>query len=530
MKLLLLSLVTAAALGAHALPSAAMLPAGEPSLPAPSWAPADTADSLWRKGRVAIADEDWRAAAEAFQRLTERYPNSAYAGDALYWYAFAQQRRGGNSETRAAVRALETQREKYPRSATYVSGESGTLLTRLNGRLARGGDVEAAVAIAEIAASAAQVGIAAAADVMPMVAAELQRVGPEIRAEIAREMERMGPEVRRELRSELAEVERDLARARLEMAREQSRGRRGNDIPAECEDVITDERVEALNALMQMNADQALPILKRVLERRDRCSEYLRRKAVFLVAQKRSDEAVDILVAAARTDPDATTRSEAVFWLSQTRNERAVEVLEQILVKDAPDAEVQKRAIFSLAQTKSPRASAILRDFVKRPDAPQELRAEAIFWIGQQRNEDNAAFLREVFPTLTDNELREKVIFSIAQQRSASNARWLLDRARDRQLSPELRKSALFWGAQAGATVADLSAIYDSSPDDRELRNQVIFGLSQRRGDSAAIDKLLDIARKEEDRELRRQALFWLSQSKDPRAAAILEEIINKPM
>lgn len=527
MKLILLSLVTAATMGAHALPTPL---AGDPTIPAPSWAPADTADSLWRRGRVSIADENWREAAESFQRLTDRYPNSAYAGDALYWYAFAQQRRGGSNETRAAVKALEVQREKYPQSATYTSGESSALLTRLNGRLARGGDSDAALAIAEIAAAAAQVSIAAAADVMPLVAAELQRVGPEIRAEIAREMERMGPDARRELRAELAEVERDIARTRVEMARDQSRSRRGSEVPAECEDVITDERIEALNALLQMNADQALPILKRVLERRDRCSEYLRRKAVFLVAQKRSDEAVDILVNAARTDPDATTRSEAVFWLSQTRSERAVEVLEQILVKDAPDEELQKRAIFSLSQTKSPRAGQILRDFVQRPDAPQALRAEAIFWIGQQRSAENAAFLKELFPTLTDDESREKVIFSIAQQRDAANARWLLERAKDRQLSPDLRKSALFWGSQAGATVADLSAIYDSSADDKELRNQVIFGLSQRRGDSAAIDKLLDIARKEEDRELRRQALFWLSQSKDPRAAAILEEIINKPM
>ena len=42
----------------------------------------------------------------------------------------------------------------------------------------------------------------------------------------------------------------------------------------------------ALNALLQMDADRALPILRRVLARRDTCSEILRRKAVFLVAQK----------------------------------------------------------------------------------------------------------------------------------------------------------------------------------------------------------------------------------------------------
>ncbi|MBX3174655.1 MAG: HEAT repeat domain-containing protein [Gemmatimonadaceae bacterium] len=526
MKLLLLSLVTAASVGAHALPAA---PAGEPGIPAPSYAPLDTADSLWRRGRIAIADESWREAARIFERLSKEHPRSAYAGDALYWYAFAQQRNGGNNDLRAAVRALEQQRDNYSQSATYTSGESNHLLTRLNGRLARSGDSEAAMTIAELAASAAQLGVTVAADVLPMVAAELDRVSPEMRAEVAREVARMEPEMRRELRAELAEVQRDMRDAQRDLART-SRGRRGDDIPQECEDVITDERIEALNALLQMNAETALPILKRVLERRDRCSEYLRRKAVFLVAQKRSDEAVDILVSAAKTDPDPTTRSEAVFWLSQTRNERAVEVLEQILVKDAPDEEVQKKAIFALSQTRSPRASAILRDFAMRRDVSTELRGEAIFWLGQQRNEENAAFLKQVFSTIETDQLREKVIFSIAQQRNQENSRWLLDRAKDRQLSAETRKQALFWAGQSGASAEDLSAIYDSSPNDRELREQVIFALSQRRGDSKTVDKLLDIARKEQDRELRRQALFWLGQSKDPRAAAILEEIINKPM
>jgi len=43
------------------------------------------------------------------------------------------------------------------------------------------------------------------------------------------------------------------------------------------------DKVAALNALLQMDADRAMPILTKVLERRDACSAGLRRKAVFLV-------------------------------------------------------------------------------------------------------------------------------------------------------------------------------------------------------------------------------------------------------
>ena len=112
-------------------------------------------------------------------------------------------------------------------------------------------------------------------------------------------------------------------------------------------------------------------------------------------------------------------------------------------------------------------------------------------------------------------------------KRSPENSRFLLERAKDRTLDGVLRKSALFWAGQGGAQAKDLGEIYDNAGDDTDLREQVIFTLSQRR-DAPAVDKLLDIARKEPDRELRRQAIFWLSQSRDPRVAKLLEEIINK--
>lgn len=511
MKLLTLALFTAAGAGAFAAPTLASGPA--PIIPAESWAPRDTADSLWRRGRIAISEESWDEAARAFERIVDRYPNSTYAGDALYWQAFALQRLGGQDDLRRGVRALETQKEKYPKAATYASGESNALLTRLQGRLARTGDAEAAAMIAELATEAARVGVGVAAEVLPRVAAELERARPEIERELAA------------ARVEMEEARRGMRAARVEAGF----GRDRSEIPPECEGVIGEERFEALNALLQMSADQALPVLKKVLERRDKCSELLRRKAVFLVSQKRGDEAADILVNTAKTDPDRETREQAVFWLSQTDSERATEVLEQILLRESGDPELQKKAIFSLAQGRTARSREILRDYVRRTDAPEEARADAIFWLGQRRDPESAAFLREVFPTLRSRELQDKVLFSVAQARTAENSRWLLDRAKDRALDGHLRKQALFWAGQSGVAVKDLAEIYDSGTDDRELRNQVIFVLSQRRRDQAAMDKLHDIAQREQDAELRKQAIFWLGQSGDPRAAKFLEDIINKP-
>lgn len=518
----LMALTVAAGAGALAAPSAATgdnsttapvaieYGANGVPLPAASWAPLDTADSLWRRGRIAIAEEAWDFAARTFERLADRYPDSEYAGDALYWQAFALQRVGGHSELQRAVRALELQAEKYPKAATFVSGESNSLLNRVNGRLARTGDADAAVAVAEVAAMAAEAGVQAAAAAMPMVEATLERLGPE-------------------LQRGMAEATRGIAEAAREM-RGMGRGWQGNDpIPPGCESAVDDGQVEALNALLQMDSDRALPILKRVLERRDKCSELLRRQAVFLVSQKNSDEAVDILLNTAKTDPDGPTREKAVFWLSQTDSERAVEVLEQILLEKPGDARLQNQAVFSLSQHRSDRAQAALRAFARRDDVPTELRADAIFWLGQESNAENQAFLREIFPGLRDQEMQEKVIFSLSQAKSRENARWLLERAKDRSLDSDLRKSALFWAGQSGAAVADLAQIYDTSGEDTELRKQVIFALSQNRSDEA-VTKMIDIARREQDDELRKQAIFWLGQSGDARAVKALEEIINRPI
>ena len=59
------------------------------------------------------------------------------------------------------------------------------------------------------------------------------------------------------------------------------------------------------------------------------------------------------------------------------------------------------------------------------------------------------------------------------------------------------------------------------------MKEQLIFVYAQRH-EGAALDKLMDIAKRDPSRELRKKALFWIGQSHDPRAARFLEEIINQ--
>ena len=291
------------------------------------------------------------------------------------------------------------------------------------------------------------------------------------------------------------------------------------------EDEDDDMRVAALNGLLQMDAVNAVPILRKVLARRDACATVLRRKAVFLVSQKRTAETEDILLDAAQHDPDSEVRQQAVFWLSQVPTERAVGMLDSIL-KTATDQELQEKAIFALSQQHSPRAGQILRAYAERSDAPSETREKAIFWLGQHHSAENAAFLRGLYAKVSDDNLKDKVIFSLSQMGGTENMRWMMDIAVNERAPVEQRKKALFWAGQSGADLGELAGLYDRMQN-REMKEQLIFVYSQRH-ESAALDALIKIAKTEQDRELRKKAIFWLGQSHDPRAAQVLLEIINQ--
>jgi len=295
---------------------------------------------------------------------------------------------------------------------------------------------------------------------------------------------------------------------------------------APCADDDDDTRVAALNAMLQIDAERAIPILKRVLARRGPCSEVLRRKAVFLVSQKRTDETEQILLDAARQDPDAEVREQAVFWLSQVGTERSVNALDSIL-QFSKDPELQKKAVFALSQTKVGRAQQVIRDLAAREGADEEVREQAVFWLGQSHDAGNAEFLRGLYAKTGNTDLKEKILFSISQIHSPASDQWLMDIALNSKEDIELRKKALFWAGQSRTSVTDLVSLYDRMKEP-EMREQLIFVYSQRR-EPATVDKLMQIAKSDTDKELRKKAIFWLSQSRDPRAAEFLLQVIEQP-
>lgn len=437
--------------------------------PAP-WAQQDPADGTYTNARNALNRGRYADAARLFGDVYTKYPKSTYAADSYYWQAYALRRRGGEESLKKALDVLAVQKRVAPNASTRRDADQ--LATRIRGDLAEGGDAQSAEEITEIA------GRAVTPPTPPTPATPATPPTPP---------------------------------------------RSGRRERCDDEDEI---QVSALNALISMNADKAMPILKKVLARRDPGSVCLRRKAVFLISQHESEDTEETLLNAARTDPDQEVREQAVWWLSQVDSPRATAALDSIL-RSSTDPALQDKAIFALSQQDSPQARKALRDFALKSGVSEELREKAIFWIGQGDDPDRLEFLKSLYGQLRSESARDKILFSVSQIDGRESQRWLLTVASNTNEEIELRKKALFWVGQGDIAVTELFNLYETMPS-REMKEQLIFVYSQR-DEKAAVDKLLSIARTEADRELRKKAIFWLSQSDDPRVPDFLASLLEKP-
>jgi HEAT repeat protein len=290
-----------------------------------------------------------------------------------------------------------------------------------------------------------------------------------------------------------------------------------------------DERIDALNALAQMDAEQALPNLRRVLARRDACTQQMRRTAVWLVASRvKPVDAAPILMSVAKTDPDREVREQAVFWMSNVPTEEATGMLIE-LAKKSEDIDMQKRAVYALSRSKSPRAATTLREIALDASAEVELRSDAVryFLTGPARTSDDAMpFLKDVYGRADDSRFKESLLSIIGSRRNEDSRNFLVEIAQNSRESMETRRIAIWSLQSSGVTGAQLAVIYDRGTE-VELRKQVISVLGNLK-DNGGVDKLIDIARNDKNSELKKQAISSLQRTKDPRAVALLQEIINR--
>jgi len=415
----------------------------------------DPADSLFRLGRQAITDNDYRRAATLLGQVTSKYPTASVAADAFYWRAWALYHIGRDQHTKGdldeALKSIDKLQSSYAKSSAATTDAAS-------------------------------------------------------------------------LRAQIRNAQADLgdAGASQELHREAKGVTQGKTCSG------MDTRLAAMDGLLNMSADEAVPILNDVLKQRDPCWVELRKKAVWLLAQKRASDAVSVLLGVARSDPSNEVRSDAIFWLGSSHSAAAVTALDSVLFSGADD-EVRKNAIFALSQQKQDdRARAALRRAAEDEHLSRDVRNDAIFHLGQAGIAD-LDYFKALFLKTKDIELKKNIMFAVSQTKLPTSKAWLIDIARNKSVDIDLRKDAIFDAAQGGAIdFAQLSSLYDESKGEGEMQDQVIWVLSQRK-EPAALDKLFDIAKHDPNVERKKQAMFWLGQKNDPRVKQLLRDIILKP-
>ena len=122
----------------------------------------------------------------------------------------------------------------------------------------------------------------------------------------------------------------------------------------------------------------------------------------------------------------------------------------------------------------------------------------------------------------------KRAIFAAVMADSAVVWPDLLRIARDRSRSDDLRKGAVFWLGQAAGSAATvgLDELAADETLDRDVRETVVFALSQRLPDEA-VPVLIRIVRTHPDPAIRKKAVFWLGQTDDPRALQLFEELLS---
>ena len=267
-------------------------------------------------------------------------------------------------------------------------------------------------------------------------------------------------------------------------------------------------------------------------------------------------EAVDYLFDLANSG-SGKGASEAIFPTTIADSVNVTQRLYDLGRNDARDKDVRDQAVFWLSQQEDESAVGMLENILKTA-RNEDIRDKAIFGLSQhhsgkgypilrayaenssapeglrekaifwlgQRQGGNADYLTGLYKRLDSQDLKDKVIFAMSQQRDDASMKWLVDLASNASEPMEMRKKALFWAGQEGGSVDRLTSMYDNMRE-TEMKEQMIFVLSQRH-ERQAIDKLMSIAKSDPDRDMRKKAMFWLGQSHDPRVSAFLSDIITR--
>lgn len=290
------------------------------------------------------------------------------------------------------------------------------------------------------------------------------------------------------------------------------RGKSGDPVPPQTEP-DQDLKLLALNALMQQDQSQAVPILEKILAGNQ--PEKLKSRALFVLAQSPSPQAETVISQVAHGQSGPALQISAIRILAAAQGKRANDTLGDVY-QHASDVHVKRAILQSYLMTGD--SSKLLT--AARQETDPELVRTAVRTLGAMGAGQD---LLTLYHATNSAQAKADIINSFIPS-GHSGVAPLTEIAQSEQ-DPELRRKAIRnLGIAGGKSVAPALVDTYQKNSDAETKRAAAQALFLA-GDA---HDLVTLARAEKDVKMKEYLVQQLSQMHDQEASAYMLEILNK--
>jgi len=178
--------------------------------------------------------------------------------------------------------------------------------------------------------------------------------------------------------------------------------------------------------------------------------------------------------------------------------------------------------------------TAITRLRTATPECEIDAGGLPVLWLENVKADDSATWLASLVNATNadtrdrNNRVTKPALVALGMTEGQTASRALVNIARNHPATG-VRNDALFWLSQRAGDSLAVGAIAEAIEKDPDtaVRRQAVFALSQLPKDES-VPKLIDVAKNNRNAAVRQQAMFWLGQSNDPRALKFFEDVLLK--
>ena len=271
-----------------------------------------------------------------------------------------------------------------------------------------------------------------------------------------------------------------------------------------------DLKLLAIQGLQQMNPEQGVPLLEKILQGTQ--SPRLKERALFVLAQSGSPRAQQVLTGVAKGNSNPDLQRKAIQYLGMHSSAANRQVLSEIYGSTA-DLDIKRQVLRSFMMAGDKQRVLTAATDEKSP----ELRSEAVRQLGMMGARDE---LWQLYQKESSVEVRRQMLQGMMMSGDVAHLTEVANSDANMDLRRQaVRQLGMTGGGRSGDTLVN---IYNTQTD-AGVKSAAIEGLFIS-GNAVA---LVALAKKETDRDLKRRIVEKLAIMNSPEATAYLLDLLK---